>query len=121
MSLRISSHRPTAQGCAKTSISNVQDDSDCPRLADKTMVLVPGGIVSGHPKTNPTHTHSAEATTEQPLPCQPNIPEPPHLVSRSSALQELLRDSPQDPSMLPSGPFSNVGAQTNRWTSGIPL
>ena len=33
----------------------------------------------------------------------------------------LLRDSPQDPSMLPSGPFSNVGAQTNRWTSGIPL
>ena len=33
----------------------------------------------------------------------------------------LLRDSPQDPFTLPSGLFSNVGAQTNRWTSGIPL
>ena len=33
--------------------------------------------VSGHPKTTPTHTHSAQTTTEQPLPCQPNIPEPP--------------------------------------------
>ena len=33
-------------------------------------------------------THSAKTTTEQPLPCQPNIPEPPRLVSRSSALQE---------------------------------
>ena len=29
-----------------------------------------------------------QITTEQPLPCQPNIPEPPCLVSRSSALQE---------------------------------
>ena len=86
--LRFSSHCPTAQGCTKISISNVQDDSDCPRLADKTMVLGPGGIVSGHPETTPTHTHSAQTTTEQPLPCQPNIPEPPCLVSRSSALQE---------------------------------
>ena len=86
--LRFSSHHPTAQGCTITSISNVQDDSDCPRLADKTMFLGPGGIVSGDPKTTPTHTHSAQTTTEQPLPCQPNIPEPPYLVSRSSALQE---------------------------------
>ena len=86
--LRFSSHRPTAQGCTKTSISNMQDGSDCPRLADKTMVLEPGGIVSGHPKTTPTHTHSAQTTTEQPLPCQPNIPEPPCPVSQSSALQE---------------------------------
>ena len=29
-----------------------------------------------------------KTTTEQPLPCQPNIPEPPHLVSRSTTLQE---------------------------------
>ena len=52
------------------------------------MVLGPGGVVYGHPKTTPTPMHSAETTTEQPLPCQPNTPEPPHLVSRSSALQE---------------------------------
>ena len=44
--------------------------------------------MSGHSKTTTTHTHSAKTTTEQPLPCQPNIPEPPRLVSRSSALQE---------------------------------
>ena len=85
--LCFSSHRPAAHSCTKTSISNVQDNSDCPRLADKTMVLGPGGDVSGHSKTTTTHTHSAETATEQPLPCQPNIPEPPRLVSRSSALQ----------------------------------
>ena len=33
----------------------------------------------------------------------------------------LLRDSQQDPSTHPSEPFSNVGAQKNRWTLGIPL
>ena len=86
--VRLPSHRPAAQGCTKTSISNVQDDSACPRLADKTMVLGPGGVVFGHPKTSPTPMHSADTTTEQPLPCQPNIPEPPRLVPRSSALQE---------------------------------
>ena len=86
--LRVPSHRPAAQGCTKTSIKNMQDNSDSPRLADKTMVLGPGGDVSGHSKTGTTHTHSAKTTTEQPLPCQPNIPEPPPLVSRSSALQE---------------------------------
>ena len=32
----------------------------------------------------------------------------------------LLRDSQQDPSTHPSGPFSNVGAQKNRWTLGVP-
>ena len=66
----------------------MQDNSDSPRLADKTMVLGPGGDVSGHSETTTTHMHSAKTTTEQPIPCQPNIPEPPHLVSRSSALQE---------------------------------
>ena len=87
LELCISSHRPAAQGCTKTLISNVQDNSDCPRLADKTMVLGPGGDVSGHSKMTTTHTHSAETATEQPLPCQPNIPELPRLVTRSSALQ----------------------------------
>ena len=84
----VSSHRLAAHGCTKTLISNVQDNSDCPRLADKTMVLGPGGDVSGYSKTTTTYTHSAETATEQPLPCQPNIPEPPRLVSLSSALQE---------------------------------
>ena len=37
----VPSHRPAAQGCTKASISNVQDNSDCPRLADKTVVLGP--------------------------------------------------------------------------------
>ena len=86
--LRVPSHRPAAQGCTKTPITNMQDNSDSPRLADKTMVLGPSGDVSGHSKTTTTHTHSAKTITKQPLPCQPNIPEPPHLVSRSSARQE---------------------------------
>ena len=84
----VPSHCPAAQGCTKASISNVQDNSDCPRLADKTVVLGPSGDVSGHSKTTATNTHSAQTTTEQPLPRHPNIPESPCLVSRSSALQE---------------------------------
>ena len=52
------------------------------------MVLGPGGVVPGHSKTTTTHMHSAKTSTQQPLPLQSNIPEPPCLVSRSSALQE---------------------------------
>ena len=40
--LRDPSHCPAAQGCTKTSITNMQDNSHSPRLADKTMVLGPG-------------------------------------------------------------------------------
>ena len=59
-----------------------------PRWPTKPWFLGPGGIVFRHPKTTPTHTQSAYTTTEQPLPCQPNSPEPPCQVSRSSAPQE---------------------------------
>ena len=86
--LHIPSHRSAAKGCTKTSITIMQDNSGSPGLVDKTMVWGSGGDVSGHSKITITHTHSAKTTTEQPLPCQPNIPEPPRLVSRSSALQE---------------------------------
>ena len=51
-----------------------------PGWPTKPWFLAPGG----HSKTTTTHTHSAKTTTEQPIPCQPNIPEPPRLVSRSS-------------------------------------
>ena len=69
-------------------LDNVQNNSYCPGLADEAMVLGPSEDVSGHTKTTTTHTHSAQTTTEQPLLRQPNIPESPCLVSRSSALQE---------------------------------
>ena len=44
------------------------------------------------------------------------------MVSKQKWQKELLllRDSPQDPSTLPSGLFSNVGVQTNR-TKRIPI
>ena len=86
--LCIPCHRPAAQHCTKTSVSSMQDNSDCPRLADKIVVWGPSGDVSGHFKKTTTHMHSAQTTTEQPLPYQPNIREPPSLVSRSSAVQE---------------------------------
>ena len=86
--LHFFSYRPAAKGCTKTSIANMQDNSHRPRLADKTVVLGPGGDVSGHTKTTTTHTHSAKTATEQPIPYQPSFPESPCLVSRSSTLQE---------------------------------
>ena len=58
------------------------------RLANQTVVLGPCGDVSGHTQTTTTYPHPAQTTTEQPLPRQPNFPESPHLVSRSSTLQE---------------------------------
>ena len=114
--LCIPSHRPAAQGCTKTSITNMQDNSDSPRLADKTMVLGPGGVVSGHSKTTTTHTHSAKSTTEQPLPCQPNIPEPPHLVSRSSALQKHCFTAEVAERIVAPQRLSTRSIYTSKWT-----
>ena len=82
------SHRPAAQGCTKTSIPDLQDNSYRPRLADKAMVLGSSGDVSGHTKTTTTHSHSAQSTTEQPIPCKPSFPQSPRVVSRSSTLKE---------------------------------
>ena len=70
------SHRPAAQGCTKTSIPDLQNNSHHPRLADKAMVLGSSGDVSGHTKTTTTHSHSAQTTTEQ------------RVVSRGSTLKE---------------------------------
>ena len=86
--LCFSSHHPAAQGCTKSPVSIWQDNSHCPRLADKFVVLGPGGDVSGHTKKTTTHTHSAETTTEKPIPYQTSFPKSPCLVSRSSTLQE---------------------------------
>ena len=83
-----SSHRPAAQGGTKTPISNLQDNSHRPWLADKTMVLGPSGDVSGHTKTTTTHSHLAQTTTEQPISCHPSFPQSPCVDSRSSTLQE---------------------------------
>ena len=54
----------------------------------KPWFLGPSGDVSGYSKTTTIHTNSAETTTEQQLPCQLNIPEPPCLASRNSVLWE---------------------------------
>ena len=82
------SHRPAAQGCTKTPIPDLQDNSHRPRLADKIMVLGSSGDVSGHTKTTTTHSHSVQTATEQPIPCKPSLPQSPRVVSRSSALKE---------------------------------
>ena len=99
-SLRLSNSRPSGvgcgcsehsmgkPGCTKTSILDLQDNFHRPRLADKTMGLGSSGDVSGHTKTTTTHSHSAQTTTEQPIPCKPNFPQSPRVVSRSSTLKE---------------------------------
>ena len=81
-------HHPAAQGCTKTSMPDLQDNSHRPRLADKAIVLGCSGDVSGHTKKITTHSHSAQTTTEQPIPCKPSFPQSPRVVSRSSTLKE---------------------------------
>ena len=80
------------------------------------IVLGPGGDVSGHSKTTTTHTHSAKTTTEQPIPCQPNIPEPPCLVSRSSELQEHGFTAEVAERIAAPQRLSTRSINTSKWT-----
>ena len=86
--LRLSPNRPTAQGCTKTPVTNVQATSDFPRLAIKTVVLGPSGNVSGRAATASSNSNPTQTTNEQPFPCQPGLPQSPRLVSRSTSLQQ---------------------------------
>ena len=72
--LRLSPNRPTAQGCTKTPVTNVQATSDRPRLAIKTVVLGPSGNVSGRAATASSNLNPTQTTNEQPFPRQPGLP-----------------------------------------------
>ena len=86
--LCFSSHRPTAQGCTKSPIANVQANTYRPRLADKTVVLGPSGNVTGCTTTTSSDLNLTQTATEPLLPHQPGLPQPPCLVSRSTVLQQ---------------------------------
>ena len=58
--------------------ANVQDNLDCPRLANETMVLGPSGDVTGRTKT------STNSNAPQTLPLPPSIPKPSCMVSRKN-------------------------------------
>ena len=81
--LHLSPNRPTAQGCTKTPVTNLQATSDRPRLAIKTVVLGPSGNVSGRATTASSNSNPSQTTNEQPFSRQPSLPQPPCLVSRS--------------------------------------
>ena len=72
----------------KTSTANVQVDIDHLRLADKAMVWGPSGNVIGCTTTTSSDLNLTQTTTEQSLPRQPSFPQPPCLVSRSTALKQ---------------------------------
>ena len=59
----------------------------CRLILIAPVVLGPGGTVTRHPETTPTNSLSTQTTTEQPIPHSPGIPQPPRMVSRSTALQ----------------------------------
>ena len=48
----LSSHCPSNQGYTKSPVSNMQDNLNHPRPADKIVVLGPSGDVSGHTQNN---------------------------------------------------------------------
>ena len=86
--IRFSPNRPPAQGYTETPVTNVQASSDRPRLAIKTVVLGPSGNVSGRTSTVTSNANLTQTTNEQHFPLQPGLPQPPRLVSRSTALQQ---------------------------------
>ena len=86
--IRFSPNRPPAQGYTETPVTNVQASSDRPRLAIKTMVLGPSGNVTGRTSTVTSNANLTQTTNEQHFPLQPGLPQPPRLVSRSTALQQ---------------------------------
>ena len=129
--LRLSPNRPTAQGCTKTPVINVQATSNRPRLAIKTVVLGPSGNVSGR-----AATASSNSNPTQPMnnlfhtnPASLNLHVwylGAHRCNKEGSLQRwqrellLLKGSQQEPSTPQNGRFSNDGAWNNRQTSGIP-
>ena len=86
--IRFSPDRPPAQGCTKTPVTNVQASSDRPRLAIKTVVLGPSGNVTGRTSSVTPDSNLTQTTNEQLFPLQPGLPQPPCLVSKSTALQQ---------------------------------
>ena len=81
------SNSSATQGGPKITLPVMPTHSHSPGLANKTVVLGPGGTVSRSPKTTPTNPITAQTTTEQPIPHSPGIPQPSRLVSRSTILQ----------------------------------
>ena len=86
--IRFSPNRPPAQGYTETPVTNVQASSDRPRLAIKTMVFGPSGNVTGRTSTVTSNANLTQTTNEQHFPLQPGLPQPPRLVSKSTALQQ---------------------------------
>ena len=66
-------------------VSKLQINTCRPRLTNQTLVLGPGGTITRPSTTDSTSMLSAETTTEQPISHQPQIPESPRLVYRSSS------------------------------------
>ena len=112
--LRFSSHRPTAQGCTKTSISNVQDDSDCPGWLTKPWFwglvelsldiprqLPPIHTLLKQPLNNHYHANPTSLNLHV---WYLGVQHSKNMVSLQKWQKELLllRDSPQDPSTLPT-------------------
>ena len=85
----LSSHSTPSLSGHKTAVLTLQAHPNSPRLANKTVVLGSGGTVSRPPclETTSTNSFSSQTTTEQPVPHSPRIPQLPHLVSRSTILQ----------------------------------
>ena len=84
--VRIPSNSSPTQRGPKVTLPVMPTHSHSPGLADKTVVLGPGGTVTRSPKTTPTNPITAQTTTEQPIPHSPGIPQSPRLVS-STILQ----------------------------------
>ena len=129
--LRVPPHRPAAQGCTKSQTCRiiliapgwptkpwfwdlVEMSLDIPRQLPPTHTLLKQPLNNQH-HANPTSLNLHVWYL--------GVQHSNNMVSLQKWQKELLllRDSQQDPSTHPSGPFSNVGAQKNRWTSGAPL
>ena len=131
--VRFPSNSSATQGGPKITLPVMPTYSHSPGLANKTVVLGPGGTVTRSPKTTPTNPITAQTTTNNQFHTHPeslNL----HVwflgvqSSRTRAsLQKWqiellhLKDSLLEPSMHQNGQFFKDGAPTNRWTSGLPL
>ena len=83
----LSPNRPPALDNPETSVAVVQAHPHCFRLANKTVVLGPSGVVTGHTQIATTDTFPTETTNEQPVLQLARIPEPPCVALWSISLQ----------------------------------
>ena len=118
--IRFPPNSSPTQSSSKVTVSVMQANPHSTGLANKTVVLGPGGTVSQSPKTTSTYMLATQTTTEQPIPHSPGIPQPPRLISSTTLQNQGFSAEVADRIAAPQRPstraiYASKWAVFQRW------